>query len=107
MKYGEVLKLTVFDDSPSMAEVEVAFRVERAVMHKFIDALKPIDPSAKREPIQAILECSAPDTPVPRVIVSDEERDCATGFCTCGNCGNPIDPWDGWCRHCGAELEDA
>lgn len=41
-----------------------------------------------------------------RVIVSDEETDCATGFCTCGNCGEPIDPWDEWCRHCGAELED-
>ena len=22
------------------------------------------------------------------------------------NCGEPIDPWDAWCRHCGAELED-
>lgn len=41
-----------------------------------------------------------------RVIVSDEETDCATGFCTCGNCGEPIDPWDAWCRWCGAELED-
>lgn len=43
---------------------------------------------------------------VPHVIVADEETDCATGFCTCGNCGNEIDPWDAWCRHCGAELED-
>lgn len=41
-----------------------------------------------------------------RVIVSDEETDCATGFCTCGNCGEPIDPWDAWCRHCGARMED-
>lgn len=40
------------------------------------------------------------------VIVADEETDCATGCCTCGNCGNEIDPWDEWCRHCGAELED-
>ncbi len=48
------------------------------------------------------------DSPrAPRVIVSDEETDCATGFCTCGNCGNEIDPWDEWCCHCGAELEDA
>ena len=47
------------------------------------------------------------DSPtVPRVIVADEETDCATGCCTCGNCGEPIDPWDGWCRHCGARLED-
>ena len=36
----------------------------------------------------------------------DEETDCATGFCTCGNCGNEIDPWDDWCRHCGARMED-
>ena len=41
-----------------------------------------------------------------RVIVSDEETDCATGFCTCGNCGEPIDPWDDWCRWCGARMED-
>ncbi len=40
------------------------------------------------------------------VIVSDPDTDCATGLCTCGNCGNEIDPWDAWCRHCGAELED-
>lgn len=47
------------------------------------------------------------DSPsVPRVIVADEETDCATGLCTCGNCGEPIDPWDGFCKHCGAELED-
>lgn len=47
------------------------------------------------------------DSPsVPRVIVSDEETDCATGFCTCGNCGGAIDPWDAWCKHCGAEMED-
>jgi len=52
--------------------------------------------------------CAGGDSPtVPRVIVSDEETDCATGRCTCGNCGNEIDPWDAWCRHCGAELEDA
>jgi len=43
---------------------------------------------------------------VPHVIVADEETDCATGLCTCENCGEPIDPWDDWCRHCGAELED-
>ncbi len=47
------------------------------------------------------------DSPVPRVIVSDEETDCATGFCTCGACGEPIDPVDEWCRHCGARMGDA
>lgn len=40
------------------------------------------------------------------VIVADEETDCATGLCTCGACGEPIDPWDDWCRHCGARMED-
>jgi hypothetical protein len=40
-----------------------------------------------------------------RVIVADPATDCATGFCTCGNCGGGIDPWDGWCRHCGARME--
>lgn len=43
----------------------------------------------------------------PRVIVGDEETDCATGRCTCGACGNPIDQWDGWCRWCGARMVDA
>lgn len=48
------------------------------------------------------------DSPsVPHVIVADEETDCATGCCTCGNCGNPIDQCDLWCRWCGARLENA
>ncbi len=42
-----------------------------------------------------------------RVIVSDPSTDCATGHCECGGCGGGIDPWDEWCRHCGARLEDA
>lgn len=41
-----------------------------------------------------------------RVIVSDPATDCATGHCECGACGEPIDPWDRFCRHCGARLED-
>ena len=48
------------------------------------------------------------DSPsVPRVIVSDEETDCATGYCTCGNCGGSINPFAAYCEHCGARLEDA
>ena len=42
-----------------------------------------------------------------RVIVADEETDCATGFCTCGNCGGSINPYAAYCEHCGARLEDA
>jgi len=42
-----------------------------------------------------------------RVIVSDEETDCATGCCTCGNCGGSINPFADYCEHCGARLEDA
>lgn len=41
-----------------------------------------------------------------REIVADPETDCATGFCTCGACGEPIDPWDLYCRWCGARMED-
>ena len=29
----------------------------------------------------------------------------ATGHCKCGGCGKFIDPWDKYCRHCGAKLE--
>ncbi|MBR2683005.1 MAG: hypothetical protein IKE22_07060 [Atopobiaceae bacterium] len=39
------------------------------------------------------------------IIVSDESTDCATGHCECELCGEPIDPWDKYCRHCGAEVE--
>lgn len=39
------------------------------------------------------------------VIVSDESTDCATGHCECELCGSAIDPWDKYCRHCGAEVE--
>jgi hypothetical protein len=41
-----------------------------------------------------------------RVIVSNADTDHATGHCECGACGGAIDPWDAWCRHCGANLEE-
>lgn len=41
-----------------------------------------------------------------RVIVSNSDTDHATGHCECGACGGAIDPWDAWCRHCGAKLEE-
>ena len=56
--------------------------------------------------VTALCAVSADKPTAPRVIVSDEETDCATGFCTCGHCGEPIDPWDGWCKHCGARMGD-
>lgn len=42
-----------------------------------------------------------------RMCVSNHATDCATGHCECSACGGAIDPWDSWCRHCGARLEDA
>ncbi len=39
------------------------------------------------------------------VSVSDESTDCATGYCRCELCGEPIDQWDHYCRWCGAEVE--
>ena len=41
-----------------------------------------------------------------RVIVSNADTDHATGHCECSACGGAIDPWDAWCRHCGAKLEE-
>lgn len=41
-----------------------------------------------------------------RVVVSNHDTDHATGHCECGACGGAIDPWDKWCRHCGARMED-
>lgn len=47
------------------------------------------------------------DSPsVPRVIVADEETDCATGYCECGNCGGSINPYAAYCEHCGRKLVD-
>ena len=39
-----------------------------------------------------------------RVITSDPSTDGATGRCECGVCKGAINPWDNWCRHCGARL---
>lgn len=50
---------------------------------------------------------SGSDARAERVVVSNRETDHATGHCECGRCGLPIDPWDAFCRHCGAELGDA
>lgn len=41
-----------------------------------------------------------------RVVVSNAGTDYATGHCACGACGGAIDPWDAYCRHCGAKLEE-
>lgn len=41
-----------------------------------------------------------------RVVVSNADTDHATGHTACGACGGAIDPWDAWCRHCGAILEE-
>jgi len=41
-----------------------------------------------------------------RVTTADPATDCATGHCECGACGQAIDPWDRFCRCCGARLED-
>lgn len=48
----------------------------------------------------------AAQRPARRVVVSNSDTDHATGHCECGACGGAIDPWDAWCRHCGANLEE-
>lgn len=40
------------------------------------------------------------------IVVSDKDTDCATGHCECSRCRNPIDPWDCYCKHCGARMEE-
>lgn len=64
MLYGLVDELLVYDDGASLVErqnvrVKVDFIVNRAVLFEFIDALRPIDKRARREPIAAILNHSA------------------------------------------------
>ena len=41
-----------------------------------------------------------------RVVASNADTDHATGHCECGACGGAIDPWDAYCRHCGARMEE-
>ena len=64
MKYGEVDELTVYDDGDAVSDsctvrVSVDFLIERRVLFEFMDALRPIDPSTRREPIEAIVDHSA------------------------------------------------
>lgn len=42
--------------------------------------------------------------PVSRVITFSD-TDHTIGRCECGSCHWPIDPFDHYCRHCGARLE--
>ena len=52
------------------------------------------------------MECETrryvPDRTTTAVCVSNG----ATGHCECELCGKPIDPWDGYCRHCGARVTE-
>jgi hypothetical protein len=41
-----------------------------------------------------------------RVIATNPATDGATGRCYCGACNWIIDPYDRFCRRCGARLED-
>lgn len=64
MLYGLVDELLVYDDGASPADrqivrVKVDFIVDRSILFEFIDALRPIDQRARREPIAAILNHSA------------------------------------------------
>lgn len=71
MKYGTVEELTVYDrDSGTVYDcdsgcgrktvhVAVEFTVDRKVLFEFMDALRPINQYAPREPIAAILDHSA------------------------------------------------
>lgn len=64
MQYGLVDELLVYDDGASPVErqtvrVKVDFIVDRAILFEFMDALRPIDQRAQREPIAAILNHSA------------------------------------------------
>lgn len=64
MKYGFVSEVRVLDDGRteqerSLVSVTVEFLVSRDVLFEFMDALRPINQEARREPIQAILDGSA------------------------------------------------
>ena len=64
MLYGLVDELLVYDDGSSPVErqtvhVKVDFIVDRSILFEFMDALRPIDQKAQREPIAAILDHSA------------------------------------------------
>lgn len=66
MKYGRVNRVIVHDTGSawfenSTVDITVEFSVERSVLFEFMDALRPIDPEAHREPVQAILCHSAED----------------------------------------------
>ena len=36
--------------------------------------------------------------------VPNHDGDCATGHSECGGCHGSVDPYDRFCRHCGASL---
>ena len=64
MNYGLVTGAFVRDNggTPSdrqLVGVQVDFLIDRSVLFEFMDAMRPIDESARREPIQAILDYSA------------------------------------------------
>jgi hypothetical protein len=56
----------------------------------------------------AVIRCNAgearryvPERTATHMIVNNG----ITGHSACTGCGKAIDPWDEWCRHCGARLE--
>ncbi len=46
--------------------------------------------------------CYVPDYTTAAICVSNG----VTGHCECEACGKSIDPWDDYCRHCGARITE-
>ena len=63
MRYGLVDSVTVYDygegNDRQTVEVAVTFIIDRSVLFEFMDALRPINRCARREPIEAIIDHSA------------------------------------------------
>ena len=54
--------------------------------------------------IGTALAIAGTEEPVGRIIEPDEDTDRATGHAECGRCHRIIEPFDTYCRHCGARL---
>lgn len=70
------------------------------------DDVEPFDEPTLLEVENAKLRELVAQRTAKRVVVSNAGTDHATGHCACGACGGAIDPWDAYCRHCGAKLEE-
>lgn len=64
------------------------------------------DPEPYEEALDMAIDALSAHEPTGRIITKSSGMFQPTTWAICSKCRRPIDPWDKFCRHCGAKIEE-